>query len=262
MGGLRSSPPALSGAFSQPETAVNAAFHRTGQSDRPVDRVIFYTGIVCAEEFLEVLLLSANAYGFAGLRLLRGMYERVVTMRYLSSHPEAADAYLDYHFVQNGKVAKAVLETLGADLTATQRTVLEEAVQGYDRVKDDFMVSACDKCGTKRVNNTWNKLDLVAVARSDKSTASLLVPCYYEPLGQVHATAQALLSRMNASTEDGFTFDSAPQRKEADRALLLAHNLLLNVLDLQRSHFGLKTLDGPFEECAEAFKEIWASPPS
>jgi hypothetical protein len=237
------------------KTAVNAAFQRKWESDRQVDPVVFYTGIICTEEFLEILLLVANGYGVAALRGIRGMFERVVTIRYLSTHPDEADAYLDYHLVQSGKIARALLETAGPGLDDARRETLNDAIRQSDAVKPKFMIPDCERCGTMRPNHTWTRKDIVTMARSDPSTAALLAPCYYEPMSHAHATAHSFLSRMMLSGE-GAAFDTRSQTEEADRALFLAHTLLLNVLELQLSHFEL-ALDAPLAECKTAFCKIW-----
>lgn len=51
------------------------------------------------EDFNEVLLLCGNGYGIGAEKLIRGMYERAVTLVYLHQHPEYADDFLDYHKV-------------------------------------------------------------------------------------------------------------------------------------------------------------------
>jgi len=244
--------------FPELKTAVNLAFFRDFESDRPVDPLVFYMGRLCTEEFFEILLLCANGYGVGGLKLLRGVYERVVTMRRLSAHPDETDSFLDFHLVQNGKLARAALDTFGTDLTEEQRGRLEAAVKEYDRVKPQFMVPDCTECGTQRVNHTWSRLDFVAMARSVGPTGSLLVPCYYQPLSYAHSTAQAFLSRLKITTGDEMSFVNGPEREQADQVLMLAHNLLLDVLDLQRSHFKLDNLNEPLERCMSAFREIWA----
>lgn len=75
---------------------LTIAFIRTGQTDKPVDRVIFYFGRLCVEDFVEILLLCGNGYGFGATKILRGMFERVITARYLQSNPQFADDFLDY----------------------------------------------------------------------------------------------------------------------------------------------------------------------
>ena len=48
-------------------------------------------------------------------------------------------------------------------------------------------------------------------------------------------------------------FDSAAQRGRADQALITAHNLLLNVLDLQKDCFHIQELEPLLQTCVEDY---------
>jgi hypothetical protein len=57
-------------------------FLRKMQSDKPADRVGFYLGRICVEDFSEIFVLAGNGHGVGALKILRGMYERAVTSAY------------------------------------------------------------------------------------------------------------------------------------------------------------------------------------
>ncbi|MDA2926548.1 hypothetical protein MYX78_04830 [Acidobacteria bacterium AH-259-G07] len=59
-------------------STLDKIFIRELSGPEPVDKVVFYLGRVCCEDFMEILLLCSNGYGIGGLKLLRGMYERTV----------------------------------------------------------------------------------------------------------------------------------------------------------------------------------------
>jgi hypothetical protein len=56
------------------------------------DRVVFYLGRVAADDFSELLILSGNGYGIGALKVLRGMYERVVTAAFIMKTSMASSA--------------------------------------------------------------------------------------------------------------------------------------------------------------------------
>lgn len=244
--------------FSVLKEAVNRAYVRTFQSAEPVDMVVFYTGRLCAEEFLEIVLLCTNGYGFGAMKLLRGMYERVVTARYLHLNPEHTEAYLDFDVVSRGKYAHAVRETFADQLSRDQIEQFAAVEQEATTLRDRFKIPLCEKCGTTRVNHTWSRLDVVSMARAaGGKLAEWVVPCYYEPLNHAHSTMRALVLRLEGSDEDGWSFDTRPQRDVADRVLMLGHFLVLHSLDLQREHFKLDELERAVENASVAYKEIW-----
>jgi uncharacterized protein DUF5677 len=149
--------------FPNLQAALNIAFIRVGETSELVDRVVFFGGRLCAEEFMEILLLCGNGYGFGALKLLRGMYERCVTAWYLHFHPEETENFFDFYHVSQYKLAQAIKDTMGEDALPTEK--FEELKLKRDEVRARFMVTLCPKCGTQRENFTWSKLDFVSMAR-------------------------------------------------------------------------------------------------
>ncbi|MGD1104868.1 MAG: DUF5677 domain-containing protein, partial [Terriglobia bacterium] len=93
--------------FSNLHAALDIAFNRTGSTTEPTDRIVFFSGRLCLEDFMEILLLCGNGYGVGAMKILRGMYERAVTARYLHLHPEEEKAFLDFHLVSQHRLTKA-----------------------------------------------------------------------------------------------------------------------------------------------------------
>jgi hypothetical protein len=83
--------------------SAKLVFLRTLHTDEPADRVGFYLGRICVEEFSEILLLAGNGHGVGALKVLRGMYERAVTSAYILANPDQAELFLDYDKVNKHK---------------------------------------------------------------------------------------------------------------------------------------------------------------
>ena len=210
-------------------------------------------GRVCCEDFLEILLCCGNGIGHAAHKLLRGMYERAVTLSYLHDNPAEIDDFLDFHFVNQRKLMIVSNDSMGQVFTEEMK---EDIENGFQRVKDRFMIADCKECGTKRLNHSWNKLDLVAMAKKT-SLGKLLVPGYFIPLRQSHATVASVFSRMSPTDNGGIAFVDAAQRQEADNAIRVAHNLVLDVLRVQDEHFSVPGLKELNELCLQDFIDIW-----
>ena len=86
------------------EKAINLAFAQTVHLSEPIDRFVLTYGKVCVEDFNEILLCCGNGAGLAGQKLLRGLYERAVTLRYLHENPLEIDNFFDYHHVSQRKL--------------------------------------------------------------------------------------------------------------------------------------------------------------
>jgi hypothetical protein len=88
----------------------------------------------------------------------------------------------------------------------------------------------------------------------------LLVPAYYEPTCEAHGTMGAIFSRLDpeaASRGEVFVFDESAQRASADEALMVANHIVLIILDLQKQHFRLDTLEPILQSCFEDFLVVW-----
>lgn len=228
--------------------AFTVAYERTLQADETDSTMVFYLSRLTAEEFLELLVLAGNGYGIAALKLLRGLFEKAVTARYLSGHPDKLDAFMDFHHVSQHKLINAVEESCGKDVLPKEEVA--EARKSFADVKERFMIPDCKTCGTTRLNFTWTRLDFASMASKTKGLAELIVPAYYVPMGHLHSTPSSVLRRLSV-TDDGIKFMSAPQRESADDAMITAHRIVLDGLQLCADHFGWKDVEEITEVCGQ-----------
>jgi len=248
---------ALLERYSRLQEALNIAFLRTLTRSEPIEKFVFGYGRLCCEDFFEVFLLCANGYGVGALKLLWTLYEHAVTLRYLHEHPEELDDFWDFAYVAEHKVLQPIIETFGErafENTPVRATEVEERFQS---VKDRFMVTDCRKCGTKRLNHTWSKLDFATMAKRTGRLGTLIVPAYYTPTIHAHSTVASLASRLALLDGGGFTFVPTAQRKEADTVLVTAHNVILQVLEIQDERFCVRGLKEKLRTCCQDFLDIW-----
>lgn len=239
--------------------ALNAAFIRQTTLSEHIDKFVFLYGRLCCEDFFEIGLCSGNGYGAAALKLLRTLYERAITLRYLHEHPEELADFWDFHLISSYKLIAPIEETLGPNSLPPERRAKLQADR--DEVKERFMVTACETCGTKKPNHTWSKLDFVSMARKTGGLGKLIIPAYYVPLRHAHATVGGLLSRIeDTETEEGLSFSPTSQRNEADDALRTAHHLIIDVLDVQENRFHIDGLKEQIEGLYGDFIDIYGKP--
>lgn len=240
--------------FPRLEQTLHMAFNRDAKFSEPIDKFVLMFGRVCVEDFFEILLCCGNGNGQAAQKLLRGLYERAVTLRYLREHPEEIEDFLDFYHVTQRKLMIACQNTMGAETFPPEITA--DIEREYQQVKEKFMITECEKCGTKRPNHTWSKLDFVSMANKT-ALGKLIVPGYLIPLRQAHATVASMVSRMEAGPNEGIAFMDRAQPKEADQALRVAHNILLDVLRVQDEHYSVPGLKEQNEVCLRDFIDIW-----
>lgn len=202
-----------------------------------------------------MLLCCGNGYGIAAEKLLRSLYEHAVTLEYLHKHPEDLENFLDFHYISQYKFLNEIRNFPGSEEYFTDAKVAEVTKQ-RDSVIEKFMISDCEKCGTRRLNHNWSKLDFVSMAKKTE-LGKLLVFGYYEPLQHAHSTNNALLRRLEETQVGSITFNPTAQRKEAKRALVTAHNIVLCVLRIEDKQFTMAGLTTKIDKCYQDFKNIW-----
>lgn len=248
--------------YSHLQDAQTCAFIRPLPDPTRRDLAVFYLGRLAVEDFQEILLLSGNGSGSAALKILRGMYERLVDGRYLSVAPDSeVENFYSWHYVQKRKLNQELTETMGEDFFEglgyeDQRQEIEA---GYALVRDTFLVDHCEHCSKKRVNFTWSKKSLLQrAAAAGHSIRGLTFAAYYIPLEHTHSSIAAILHRLREADDGSITFQDDVQRGEADLALQYGFLLLLNILDLQRDHFKLEQLDESLKKCFMTYRDIFA----
>src|SRR3984957_7880829 len=129
----------------------NICFGRELKAKDWMERICFDLGHTCRDDFLEVFFMAIHGHGSAALKLLRGLYERAVTLAYIAKYPDKAEKFRNYAAIQEHKVLNTALQVVTEDQ-------FNEAIKGsgsaheirqwYDQVKPEFQVSRC-KCGEK-----------------------------------------------------------------------------------------------------------------
>lgn len=84
----------------------------TVQDRRMADVVVFYLGRAVADDLGEVLILAGNGRGIGAYKILRGMYERVVTAAFIAKNPSEARIFLSHSFVEREKLWNRLKEIL------------------------------------------------------------------------------------------------------------------------------------------------------
>jgi hypothetical protein len=224
-------------------------FLRKVQSDKPADRVGFYLGRICVEDFSEVFVLAGNGHGVGALKILRGMYERAVTSAYILANPDQADDFLEYDKVHKHKAymhAKK-LGKYGPNLS-------DETIK---RIEDDYEAVRPRFAKGSTVRGSWTALDTASLAQKvGPGYEQLYLDAFYKPTLEIHTTAASVMGRLELAHRGVLSFASGPTRQQAAHAMIMAHNLLLRVLDSQNRHFKLgldEALKGNLEDFQKAY---------
>ena len=242
------------------EATTDKFFERDIKRATKADRVVFGLGISCAEDFQQVFILCSNGFGIGAMQILRGMYERQVTAAYLSKFPDEAQNFIDYHYVHRRKGMILLKDMFGAERAKTiiPPNEQEQIEAAYQLVKDKFIQTACETCQTTRPMLSWTKHSIQSLAqKGDQDLAQTLYVNYYLPTLVTHSTLASLISRLVQDDDGTLAYAVEGQRNQITEALLSAHTLLLNVLDLQDKHFKLG-LNDEISQRFDEYNECWA----
>jgi hypothetical protein len=221
------------------------------------ERTAFYLGRIAVDDFSEILLLAANGFGFGALKILRSMYEHVVTSIFIGQNPAEARIFAEDSPIKRHKIWKKTLEAMPEIIDRYTEPQIEQLEAAHSEARSKRSISICKKCGQPRTQEAWTRVDLAQMAdKTDPKLGELYAGCYLEPVCHSHSTAFGLELRL---VDDGtkVTYRSESPA-EARRAAILGHNLILRTLAFQSEYFHL-ALDEEVQARFEKFVDIWGA---
>lgn len=243
-------------SFARLVDLTNKTFGREWRATSRMEDVAFNLGETCRRDFLEIAFLAVNGHGVAAMKLLRGLYERAVTLEYIRRNPDKAERFVRYGVIQEFKVLRAAMDAVGEEeVRKHMGGQLTECETLHDEVRPEFQVTDCKKCKTKRLAFAWD-VDLAAMVRAlGQPYQSLYMASYAIPNLHVHATATSAFSR-----EPNFGTPEEKNVHEAEVALIHATLILVLVLNSQSEVFSLE-LDAETKACWDEVTAVWKDRP-
>lgn len=232
--------------FEKLMATANKCFGRRVDFKNHLEDVIFSQGHTCRDDYTEVVFLAVNGYSDAAAKILRGLYERAVTLAYIGDSDEKARRFHRYSGIQAHRSMEAALKLFtdeefekvaGAGSIARMR-------DWYKQVKPEFQTTQCKKCGTTRTQSSWD-IDLASMVQKVGDPYRMyFLNGYAMPTLQIHATM--------ASGFDGRDREEATsiqnRRRECDITLYTATCLFILVMRMQSKIFSLG-LEAELDDC-------------
>lgn len=219
--------------------------------------IVFSLGRIAADDFGELITLAGNGRGIGAYKILRGMYERVVTAAFIAKNPAEARHFLMHSYVQRWKLWQRTVE-IKPEIT---KQVPPEEIQAleaeYNEARKQMKSEICKTCGQPNTQEAWTRTNLDTMAtQTDPSLAAAYAYCYLLPTFHSHATAFGLESRFK-QTDKGFSYKELSE-DEAHNAVMHGHGLTLRLLKQQDSYFNLG-LGSEIDARWKAFPPIWTT---
>ena len=224
------------------------------------NEILFLMVGACYTEYEEILLLSLNGYGSGGTKLLRALYERVVTVLYLTKNPKKIQQFIDYtHVHWNKLLIEADTNGVGKELNDERR---KEIVANFEAVKDQFSEPRCSEKTCKNFGKTqlqlsWTKKPVPTQAREVVPELGLLCfQTYMMPTFFLHTTlwgiSQQIKEHENGKRE---LHNKEMERGYAQKAVLLSSVLMGHLASGLLEHFKFEMRETS-ERMMEAIKSI------
>jgi len=172
-----------------------------------VETVTFGLTHTCREDFLEILFLCVNGYNNGAHKLLRGLYERAVTLEFIVRHPDKATRFKSYAAIQSHRGLVAALKTTTEEefnKHVGNPNAVAEIRDYYNSEKPNFQITDCKICGTTRTASTWDQMDLASMVHElNGGYKQLYMAGYALPNFVIHATLDSALRpfKPDVSTE-------------------------------------------------------------
>jgi hypothetical protein len=194
------------------------------------DKVVFPLLVSCRDITEEILLAVKDGFGRAALRATRTMYECVVIARHLNLHPEKTSDFLDIFHAEWAKVYQDIPE---ARRGASMDQSIAAHVPKYAQQR---------RVGMKELD--WSGTHVHEMAKEAGQLADLL-------------------STLSTSGQDEsvIKISEKTQDVESRYAIRIAHDLLLNSVDLRLKYAPSLALQELFGECESDFLRIWGYQP-
>lgn len=228
------------------------------QTDENVAKpIVFSLERAAYDDFGELLILAGNGMGLGATKILRSMYERLVTAMYIAKKPAEGRIFMDHSTIEKGKIInrykEVVPELLAKDFTAEQ---LEEIQKRFTEAKTRQKAELCNKCGQPTTQEAWTRVSLDTMAREvDEQLFKAYATCYLQPTLLTHATPTGLDLRVRL-TGNGPEYKRQSE-PEAHGALQRGHFLILGVLNHLNAYFKIGQ-DEEVQSRFAAFNAIWS----
>ena len=219
------------------------------------DIIVYTLGRIAIDDLSELVVLGGNGWGFGALKILRGMYERIVTSAYIAKTPQASRPFADSFWIHRLKLWNRLVRFDPAIAERSVGDVVETVKSQGEKALERKSASVCKHCGQIKTVDAWTPLDLASMARiAGRNLEDLYTFCYLDPTSHIHATGAGVTAR--AKHMEGAWLYNTDSSAETQMALHLGHNLTLQNLQIQNDYFGLE-VEEDISERVEAFGQIW-----
>jgi hypothetical protein len=190
----------------------------------------------------DIMLLCCNDRHWGALKLLRSLFERTVTLKYLAQDTKEAQAFLDFDSVNWRAVLAGIERRYGMKANPETLSRIEAAANA---VRDKFRQEPCDKCGMRK-QTSWTPCSSLELAQRTG-------------LEHLHFEAFVLPSKFIHPTYFGTRHLSRQSPTPTSNTLKATHTLAVETILVHQRFFKGDPLHSPLAiEAVQGFLRVWS----
>ncbi|WP_260738209.1 DUF5677 domain-containing protein [Tunturiibacter lichenicola] len=216
-------------------------------SDASEDRVVFLLLVSTRDLFEEILFALNEGFGRSALRSVRTMYECVVFARHLNLHPEKTDDFLKLFHTQWAKILQSM------PLDARPEPMHSELLNAVPKYGTGKMIGIRDL--------DWSGSNTFLMAQEAGALVRLHSSAFDYASAFVHPSAVFLMNTLSVDVSGVTQISNHTQDRESEKAVSMAHDLILNAVDLRYAYAPSPRLKEQLDTCKLDFHRIWGYRP-
>jgi hypothetical protein len=216
-------------------------------------KVLMTMAVCILQDYDEVLLLWVFGLGDGAVKLIRPLYEKVLTFAYLAGHAEEIKDFIDYSNIHWHKIFLEGAEVSNEKENWMAAEDRERILAKFAEVRDHFLTTDCKKCKTKKMMPSWTK-------KSTPELAALTHPVmrgmyfngFLAPTMTIHPTSAGMFSQFQIATDGRMELNMEVAKHDNDLAFVVAISMLLVTISTINDFFQLSARE-LVEEVAARF---------
>jgi hypothetical protein len=213
--------------FEKLTAVANKCFGREVRCKSHLEDVVFSQGHTCRDEFLEIVFLAVNGYAGGASKILRGLYERGVTLAYIVENPDKANRFYRFSAIQAHRALKAALKLFSEEQfekVVGRPGTVARIREWYEQVKPEF-----------KTQSTWDIGLATIVQKVGDPYRQFYLNAYTIPTLRIHATMASGFDGRDREQE----VSTQNRHRECDLTLYTATCIFILVMRLQSKIFSL-----------------------
>ena len=187
----------------------------------------------------DLMTLTHRNSHYGAQKILRTLFERTVTLKYISEHPDEAQRFLDYDAIDWELVLTGIQKTVGLGLSEPSRSNLAAAAQ---KARLEYKQEKCSACKKPRYLG-WSSLNSKDMA-DRVNLGHLYLHAFLIPSKLIHPTYWGLRAAVS---------ESSPMLN----TLKCTHELMLQMTLIHMRHFVPTSVTPLVADAIGDFLSIW-----